>query len=188
MITSANSQARTLTLALVLLLVVVLTLSHSSASSALVQERVFENKIPAHIPIKIQMKKEKEESFKDLGNEKWLREFELEVTNTGDKPIYFLYITMDTKVMDIVFPLVYGRAELGAIITKATNDDVSIKPGETIILQAGSVSAWERAVREKRRPEASNFIAELQVLSFGDGTGYFGTRVYPPPDRPKEQR
>ena len=74
MITSANSQARTLTVALVLSFVVFLTVSPSPSSSAGVQERVFENKIPAHIPIKIQMKKEKEESFKDLKNEKWLRE------------------------------------------------------------------------------------------------------------------
>jgi hypothetical protein len=46
------------------------------------------------------LKKEKEESFKDLKNEKWLREFELEVTNTGDKPIYFLYIMLGTNVKD----------------------------------------------------------------------------------------
>ncbi|HET8669511.1 MAG TPA: hypothetical protein VFM05_02460 [Candidatus Saccharimonadales bacterium] len=61
------------------------------------QERVFENKIPTHIPIKIKIKKEKEKSFKDPKNEKWLREFALELTNTGDKLIYFLYITMDTE-------------------------------------------------------------------------------------------
>jgi hypothetical protein len=156
------------------------------------QERVFENKIPAHIPIKIKIKKEKEESFKDLKNEKWLREFELEVTNTGDKPIYFLYITMDTEVKfdrvgpEMVFPLTYGRAELGDIVTKAKSDDVPIKPGETIVLTAGEATAWERGVRENRWPEASRFKAEPQVLSFGDGTGYFGTGLYPPPGRPKE--
>jgi hypothetical protein len=49
-------------------------------------------------PIKIKVKKEKEQSFKDLKNEKWLREFELEVTNTGDRPIYYLEIVMDTDV------------------------------------------------------------------------------------------
>src|SRR5436189_258009 len=50
-------------------------------------ERVFENKTPKDLPFKIKMKKEKEESYKDLKNDNWLREFELELTNTGDKPI-----------------------------------------------------------------------------------------------------
>lgn len=163
----------------------------TSSSAAAFQERIFENKIPSHIPIKIKIKKEKEKSFKDLKNEKWLREFELELTNTGDRPIYFLYITMDTDVKfdrvgpEIVFPLTYGRAQLGDIVTKATSDDVAIKPGETIILTAGNGTAWEQAVRENRWPESTKFSAEIQVLSFGDGTGYFGTELYPPPGRPR---
>jgi hypothetical protein len=96
-----NVLGKTLALVLVLTVVVFLiTASRLTSSSAAVQERVFENKIPAHIPIKIKIKKEKEESFKDLKNEKWLREFELEVTNTGDKPIYFLYIMLGTNVKD----------------------------------------------------------------------------------------
>ena len=184
--------AKTLAAALVLSVVgILMTASLRTSSSAALQERVFENKIPAHIPIKIKIKKEKEPSFKDLKNEKWLREFELELTNTGDRPIYYIEITMDTEVgyegsgPSIVFPLRYGRAELGDIVTKATSDDVAIKPGETIILQAKSAELWESGVREKRFPEATKFKAELQILSFGDGTGYFGTGLYPPPGRPK---
>ena len=181
-----NALAKTLATVLALSIVGVLMMaSRLTSSSAALQERSFENKIPAHIPIKIKIKKEKEESFKDLKNEKWLREFELELTNTGDKPIYYLEITMDTGVkfdgsgLEIVFPLRYGRAELGDIVTKATSDDVPIKQGETIILTTGDVTAWERGVREKRWPEATKFRAEIQVLSFGDGTGYFGTELYP---------
>ena len=60
-------------IALALLIVGVLMLGSLSSSAA--QERIFENTIPDHIPIKIKIKKEKEESFKDLKNEKWLREF-----------------------------------------------------------------------------------------------------------------
>ena len=184
--------AKILAAALVLSVVgILMTASLLTSSSAALQERVFENKIPAHIPIKIKIKKEKEKSFKDLKNEKWLREFELELTNTGDKPIYFLYITMDTDVKfdrvgpEIVFPLTYGRAQLGDIVTKATSDDVAIKPGETIILTAGDATAWEKGVRENRWPESTKFRAEIQVLSFGDGTGYFGTQLYPPAGRPR---
>jgi hypothetical protein len=53
-------------------------------------ERVFDNAVPENAPFRIKIKKEKEKSFKDLKDENWVREFELEVTNTGDKPIYFL--------------------------------------------------------------------------------------------------
>ena len=73
-----NALAKTLAAALVLSVVGVLMKgSRLSSSSAALQERIFENKIPAHIPIKIKIKKENEESFKDLKNEKWLRELNL---------------------------------------------------------------------------------------------------------------
>jgi hypothetical protein len=159
-------------------------------NGAALQERVFQNNIPAHVPIKIKIRKERENSFKDLKNEKWLREFELEVTNTGDRPIYYLDIAMDTGVgfegsgPNIVFSLRYGRWELADIVTKATSDDVPIKPGETCILRITDVTAWERGVREKRWPDATSFTADLQLLSFGDGTGIFATEPYPPPKRP----
>src|SRR5256886_2138983 len=69
------------------------TMSEQSAAQAPAaqsrKERILENLIKKNVPIKVNVKKEKEESFKDLNNEKWVREFELEVTNTGDKPIYF---------------------------------------------------------------------------------------------------
>jgi len=182
----AKSLAAVLVLSVAGVLIMALCLTPSSAA---LQERIFENKIPAHIPIKIKIKKEKEKSFKDLKNEKWLREFELEVTNTGDKPIYFLYIMLGTNVKDkedgleLMYPLTYGRPELGSIVTKATSDDIPIKPGETQILRLGEVPVWEQGVREKRWPQSTKFTAEIQLLSFGDGTGYFGTKAYPPSQR-----
>jgi hypothetical protein len=47
------------------------------------EERELDNTVPKHLPIKVQIKKEKEKAFKDLKNEKWVRDFELEITNTG---------------------------------------------------------------------------------------------------------
>ena len=182
-----NALAKTLTVALVVFAIGGLVMNSRLSTAAVQGERVFENKIPAEVPFKIKLKKEKQEAFKDLRNEKWLRDFELELTNTGDKPIYFLYITMGTGVKvggeEIVFPLSYGRAELGDIVTKASPDDIPIKPGETHVLQMGEVPAWERGVREERFPQATRFGAELQSLSFGDGTGYFGTEIYPPANK-----
>ena len=78
------------------------------------EERQLEDLIPKHVPIKIKIKKEKEAGFKDLKNEKWAREFELEVTNTGTKPIYVVYFYVGTEVKAasgnrIVSMLSYGE-------------------------------------------------------------------------------
>src|ERR1700742_3475691 len=71
-----NALAKTLAAIMILAVVSVLMLaSRQTSSNAALQERIFENKIPAHIPIKIKIKREKEQSFKELRNEKWLREF-----------------------------------------------------------------------------------------------------------------
>lgn len=160
-----------------------------SSSVARTQERVFENTIPKDVPIKIKIKKEKEKSFKDLKDENWVREFELEITNTGDKPIYFVYIELITDVnlgnVPLVFSLVYGRTELGDIITMAGPDDIPIKPGDMHVfkIHPGQVPAWEMSLREKSHPDASSIKARLELLSFGDGNGYFGNQPYPPADK-----
>ena len=150
-------------------------------------QRLLEYRISKDLPFKIEMKKAKEESFKDLKNDHWLREFELELTNTGDKPIYFFYLTITTDVrvngVRRVVPLTYGRAELGDIVTKAGSDDVPIKPGETYVLKPdpGPIEAWEMNVRSQLHAQATRLQAVFQELSFGDGTGYFVSTPYPPP-------
>src|SRR6185503_17986249 len=101
------------------------------------------------------------------------------MTNIGDKPIFFVYINLvtDVKIGDspLIFALVYGRAELGNIITKAGPYDESIKPGETYVfkIHPGQVLAWEKVVREKTQADALRIKAKIEMLSFGDGTGYF---------------
>jgi hypothetical protein len=182
---------RTLVLFFVCILLAILLIAAQPTSSGTAQqaERVFEDAIPKNAPIRIKIKKAKEKSFKDLKDENWVREFELELTNTGDKPIYFIYIELisDVKLgnLPLVFSLVYGRAELGDIITKAQAEDPSIKPGETFVfkIHPGQVPAWEQSVREKSHPDASRIKAMIQMLSFGDGTGYFVNKPYPRPDK-----
>lgn len=157
----------------------------TSSTTRVQGERVFENAIPENAPIRIKIKKEKEKSFRDAKDESWVREFELEVKNTGDKPIYFIYINLVTDVKignsPLIFALVYGRAELGDIITKAQPDDPFIKPGETYVfkIHPGQVQGWEKSVREKTQPDALSIKAKIQMLSYGDGTGYFVSESYP---------
>jgi len=145
-------------------------------------ERQLEDLIPKHVPIKIKIKKEKEPRFKDLKNERWAREFELEVTNTGTKPIYSLYFHVWTEVKAasgsrVMFPLYYGRDELGDIRTKAEPTDVPIKPGESVSLDIhpGILNAWDYARKKENRPLPKHLKIEFQFLNFGDGTGYVGT-------------
>jgi hypothetical protein len=159
------------------------------------EERELEDKIPKHLPIKVKIKKEKEKEFKDLKNEKWLRDLELEVTNIGDKPIYFLDFLLVMPGIkastgnEIAFPLRYGRVELGTIENKAEPDDVPIKPGETYIFKAydSNVLGWDRYKRNNNKPQPKKIILHFRVLNFGDGTGFWTTSGIPIPEPPKEK-
>jgi hypothetical protein len=189
-VTSANKRPWAVLIIFVGLLLLMRIISTPGSAQSR-NERLLENKVPTALPFTISMKKEKENSFKDLQNEGWLREFELELTNTGDKPIYFFYLTLVTDVQfdgsEVVFPLTYGRAALGDIVTKAGPDDIPIKPGESYVLKpdTGPINAWERSVKEQRVPQARKLKAVFQELSFGDGTGYFGNHLYPPAGKRK---
>jgi len=145
-------------------------------------ERTFEYLIPSHVPIKIKLKKANEKAFKDLQNDKWARDFAIELTNTGAKPIYSIYMLLvlpevrNRNGVKIVFPLFYGRNELGDTRTKALPEDVPIRPGETYTFTISElqIPVWEQLQREENRPQPKRIQLKLQVLSFGDGTGYIG--------------
>lgn len=144
-------------------------------------ERLLEDKIPKNVPIKIKIRKEKEKAFKDTKNEKWADDFELEVTNTGTKPIYYLYLLMVTEVRAsggyrIVFPLTFGKTELGNFRERAGEEDIRIAPGDSTILKIhpGQLAGYGKRQREENRPHPKKMTIKLEILSFGDGTGYFG--------------
>jgi hypothetical protein len=146
------------------------------------EERELEDKIPKHLPIKVKIKKEKEKAFKDLKNEKWVRDFQLEITNTGDKPIYFLSLWISLPEItapdgkNIGFSIHYGMSKLGDIETKAGPDDVPIKPGETHVYSFSDVvvESWEGFRQRENKPDPKKLLLRFQILSFGDGTGFMG--------------
>jgi hypothetical protein len=149
-------------------------------------ERILDNQIPKHVPLKIKVKNEK--TFKDLSNDKWARDFQLEVTNTGDKPIYEFYLLLVTDVKAaagyrIVAPLTYGRPELANLKERPTKEDDPIQPGETHILtiHPSQLEAWEHFRKKENRPLPRKVQIKLQGLSFGDGTGYIGNEGVPLP-------
>jgi hypothetical protein len=157
----------------------------SAAAQPSPQERVWEDRVPKHLPIKVKVK--------NHNNEKWYADVEVEVTNTGHKPIYYLMIVLafdDVTMEDgigIGFPLKYGRRELSRIgENRATPEDVPIRPGETYVFKSheGLAKGWEgfRAKRNMRHPKKIGI--RFEILSFGDNTG-FVTRSGLPVPRPR---
>lgn len=155
------------------------------------EEREIENKIPKHLPIKVKMKKEKEDKIKDFDNDQWVRDFELEVTNTSEKPIYFLgmwvllpeFLGPSGGVRGM--PLRYGRLDFVKSETRPLPDDIPIKPGETYIFKIleRDERGWyaRQAAGDVTNPRKLQLI--FSDLSFGDGTGFSGTTGPPYPNR-----
>jgi hypothetical protein len=79
-----------LTIALLSSLIILYGLASGAAQTPEKEEREVEDKIPKHLAIKVKIKKP--EKLKDAKNEDWPDDVEIEVTNTGTKPIYFLSI------------------------------------------------------------------------------------------------
>jgi hypothetical protein len=141
------------------------------------------------VPIKIKLKAEKEKAFKDLKNEKWHRNFELEVTNTSDKPIYFLelwvvlpeVITENGLVVGV--PLRYGRIEFIHFDTAPLPSDVPIPAGatHTFTIPESFQKGWEFHKQREGRPDPTKLHIKFVQLSFGDGSGFNGTDAKPYP-------
>lgn len=151
-------------------------------------EREVIHKVPSHLPLRVRFKNLAK--VKDLENENWLSDFEVEVTNTGTKPIYFLYmsLSLDTKHDDgvgIGYQLRYGRAALADLATPIVSDDVPIGPGETYTFRVppNSAEGWKLFENRRKVPPPQKIELKFQVLNFGDGTGFAGADGTPLPNR-----
>jgi hypothetical protein len=146
------------------------------------EERTLEDKIPKHLPIKVKIKADKEKEFKDVDNPQWAHNLELEVTNTGTKPIYFFVLLVrlpepEIREGKIVFPIRYGRTDFSMfqdVLERAKPEDVPIKPGESFTFKVnyGNLRAFERFQAKLGWPNPKKLIVEHQEMSFGDGTGF----------------
>jgi hypothetical protein len=178
-----------LTAACLLLLVAVCGFVASRAQeSDAKDEREVVEKIPKHLPIKAKVRKP--ERLKDAKNEEWLGELEMEVTNTGAKPIYYLHISV--FLPDVIapnghpfgYPLKYGRTRLVALDEPVRPDDVPILPGEVVVLKVPAERAelWRRGRAEGDRPNPKRVELIFNNLNFGDGTGFIGSTGQPLPE------
>jgi hypothetical protein len=161
-----------------------------AAEARKAEEREVKDRIPAHLPIKVKVKNP--EKVKDLNNDKWLGDMEIEVKNTGTKPIYFLRIMVsfvDVKKDSgdgIGYSLVYGRMGLIDVGNRAEPEDVPLLPGETHVfkLHEEYVKGWNwYRTRVEVKPQPKKIAVRFSVLSFGDGTGFVRSDGVPVPTK-----
>ncbi len=154
------------------------------------EEREVEDKIPAHLPIKVKLRNA--EKVKDLKNDDWMRDVEIEVKNTGDKPIYFLKISLffiDVKKdsgAQLGYPLEYGRHELLDIENRAKPEDVPIQPGDTVTLKMHEafVKGWAYyRTKVEKKPHPKKVGLRFHLINFGDGTGFATSGGVPVPNQ-----
>jgi hypothetical protein len=158
-----------------------------TAQSPAKEEREVEDKIPKHLPIKVKIKKP--EKLKDSQNEDWPDNVEIEVTNTGTKPIYYLNIAL--SLPDVIaenglnygYRLRHGRIALADFGEPVQPSDLPILPGEsvTIKLPGNDVKWWKEFGNEGRRTNPKKLVFEFQEINYGDGTGFLGTSGTPMP-------
>jgi hypothetical protein len=148
-------------------------------------EREFKSTIPEHVPIKVKVKNE--QSFKRMDNEKWARELEIEVRNTGTKPIYYLSMSIlmpemtDAYNRPLTFQVRYGRKELRHLDTPLQPEDVPIRPGESATLKISENQAAGFEVKRQKERVSNPRKVEfwLIIMNLGDGTGFSGKEGSP---------
>jgi hypothetical protein len=153
-------------------------MSQSLPSLSSVSTRL-RNRVPSHLPLSVKVR--------NLSDEKWLENLEVEVRNLSNKPIYFLefFLEMpeirDENGVEFVFPLVYGRNQLVSYLAPLEPTDVPISPGETYIYKVdpGQIKGWGKYKAAKGKPEPRRVDLTFVQLSFGDGTGFEMTNGTP---------
>jgi hypothetical protein len=95
-------------------------------------------------------------------------------------------ITIPNGTDEMGFGFHFGRRELYDFEARAKPDDVAIKPGETYVfsLSEAKVQDWERFMQREHKPTAKKLILHFQLLSFGDGTGFWGNEGMAVPHPP----
>jgi hypothetical protein len=137
--------------------------------------------------------------IRNLQNEDWIRDLEIEVKNISRHPIYFISLTLEfpdvpqppgpaptphpetgyTPAMAAPgFGISYGPDRMTDVSQLAGPDDVPLKPGETYVFKVpqSRVLGYESMNRTMNlSPEVWNRIElSFSFICLGDGTGYVG--------------
>jgi hypothetical protein len=143
--------------------------------------------VPARVPLKVVVRNG--ERVADPSNEGWLRDLEVEVTNTGGRPVYFVSLLLllpGAKMGGVqpVFKLKFGSPELGSFTALARPEDVPLAPGESAVVKVPESEAamWERWRARGAATDPPRLVLVLHQLNFGDGTGFAGQDGRPMPN------
>lgn len=150
----------------------------STAQSPEREEREIEDASPKQMPIKFKVKNE--EKIKDLKNERWEHDLEIEVTNTGARPIYFISFSLgipEARAPNgqvIGFTFHYGRINMIDYTVKAEPDDVPLLPGAPHVfrIREDNLKGWESV--KAKYPNPKKLRLRTYYVNFGDGTGLLG--------------
>lgn len=154
-----------------------------------VSERILEDQIPLHLPIKVELKNLKTNSL--------LRDIEIKVTNEAKKPIFFLELGLRLPYVlspdgyPINFPLRYGRTELIDFDEPLQPNDVPLQPGESFTFKVAeeNLGPFERLAAKGKlsRTEVRIIYLVFHQINFGDKTGFGTTGGSPVPSISKER-
>lgn len=171
-----SSTLKSLTCVLSLFFFTCLSLSVNAQNA----EQKIVNKVPKHLPIKIEILNQDVENL--------LSDVKIKVTNTGERSIYFLKFFISTKEDFLApsgnqygFALRYGRNALVDVDELAAKEDISLKKGESYIFKVDENASkrFNEEARESYRAKPETYLLEFQMLSFGDGTGFLGSKARP---------
>jgi hypothetical protein len=139
-------------------------------------DRIIEDQIPPRVPIEVEIRNLKTDSL--------LRDIEIKVTNTGNKPIYYLELgivlpdNLSEAGYPIGFPLRYGRPELIKFENPLEPNDAPLLPGESCSLKVpeNNLVAFERLAAKGKitQAEVKKVYLMFRHLNFGDKTGFSG--------------
>lgn len=111
-----------------------------------------------------------------------LRNLEIRVTNTSEKPIYYLLLhlvlpdVLSSKGHPIGFPLEFGRTKLVNFSESLTEQDRPIPPGGSRVFKVSEsdLSVFEKIMSKKH--VSQSLIRKVQLifdlLNYGDKTGF----------------
>src|SRR5258705_7354173 len=160
-----------------------IALVHSAIQAT---KRTIENKVPAHVPLDIKIRNDKEERITNAANKTWYRDLQIVITNTSERPIYFLslFVQMPELISEsgatMVFPIRFGRGEFLDASTRPLPEDKPLMPKEsfTYSIPEKNQIGWEAWLKRHNKDNTMKLEIVFSHLSFGDGTGFTSTRGF----------
>lgn len=143
------------------------------------QKAGIENKVPKHLPIKVEILYGKRAET--------LENARIKVTNTGPRPIYSLHLGVSTAdelesgMKHGVSRLYFGRTELRTFGNLANSDDPSLLPTESMVFELNRelIEGFKKLRRDSQRLVPERYELFFQFLGFGDDSGFSGTNGKP---------